>query len=165
MLIHIGSLSTWYLAELTLLVGAEFVRRTGGTFVVLTHELDFVRDLSDRLDVQPVLESVDYGRVPEWVAMADAGLALVRPDYAKRASAPTKVGEYLACGLTVAATAGVEDLDDQFRGSGVAVTVAPSDGAVRIVDRVLETLAESHYDLRSGLRELMALYGSFGVEA
>ena len=28
-LIHIGSLSTWYLAELTLLVGAEFVRRTG----------------------------------------------------------------------------------------------------------------------------------------
>ena len=176
-LIHIGSLSTWYLAELTLLVGAEFVRRTGGTFVVLTHELDYVRDLSDRLDVQPVLESVDYGRVPEWVAMADAGLALVRPDYAKRASAPTKVGEYLACGLTVAATAGVGDLDDQFRGSAVAVTVAPSDGAARIVDRVLETLkvpgrvaearalAESHYDLRSGLRELTALYGALGVEA
>ena len=145
--------------------------------MVLTHELDYVRDLSGRLDVQPVLESVDYGRVPEWVAMADAGLALVRPDYAKRASAPTKVGEYLACGLTVAATAGVGDLDDQFRGSGVAVTVAPSDGAAGIVDRVLETLevpgraaearalAESHYDLRSGLRELTVLYGALGVEA
>ena len=105
------------------------------------------------------------------------GLELVRPDYAKRASAPTKVGEYLACGLTVAATAGVGDLDDQFRGSAVAVTVAPSDGAARIVDRVLETLkvpervaearalAESHYDLRSGLRELTALYGDLGVEA
>ena len=174
-LIHTGTLSTWYLAELTLLVGDEFVRRTGGSFVVLTPELDYVRNLCDRLGVQPVLESVEHGLVPEWLAMADAGLALVRPGYAKRASAPTKVGEYLACGLTVAATAGVGDLDDQFRGSGVAVTVAPSDGAARIVDQLIEmlkmpsrgaearALAESHYDLQSGLRELTTLYGALGV--
>ena len=174
-LIHIGTLSTWYLAELTLLVGDEFVRRTGGSFVVLTRELDYVRNLCDRLGVQPVLESVEYGRVPEWLAMADSGLALVRPDYAKRASAPTKVAEYLACGLTVTATAGVGDLDDQFRGSAVAVTVTPADGATGIADKVIETLnvpgrvaearalAESIYDLRSGLRELTTLYGGLGV--
>lgn len=174
-LIYIGSLSTWYLAELTLLVGDAFVRRTGGSFVVLTRELDYVRNLCDRLGVQPILESVEYGRVPEWLAMADSGLALVSPDNAKRASAPTKVGEYLACGLTVAATAGVGDLDDQFRDSSVAVTVAPSDGAARIADKVIETLkvpgrraearalAESHYDLQSGLRELATLYNALGV--
>ena len=176
-LIYIGSLSTWYLAELTLLVGDEFVRRTGGSFVVLTRELDYVRNLSDQLGVQPVLASVEYGRIPEWLAMADSGLALVRPDSAKRASAPTKVGEYLACGLSVAATAGVGDLDDQFRGSRVAVTVDPSDGAARIADKLIETLkvpgraaearalAETHYDLRSALRELTRLYGSFGLGA
>ena len=175
-LIHIGTLSTWYLAELTLLAGKEFVRRTGGSFVVLTRELDYVRNLCDRLQVQPVLQSVEYARVPEWLAMADSGLALVRPGYAKRASAPTKVGEYLACGLTVVATAGVGDLDDQFRGSDVAVTVHPSDGAAHIADEVIETLkvpgrvaearalAESHYDLGSGLRELATLYGALGVE-
>ena len=174
-LIHIGALSTWYLAELTLRVGDEFVGRTGGSFVVLTRELDYVRKLCDRLGVQPVLESVEYGRVPEWLAMADSGLALVRPDNAKRASAPTKVAEYLACGLSVVATAGVGDLDDQFRGSDVAVTVTPAHGANRIADKVIETLkvpgrvaearalAESHYDLRSGLRELTTLYGALGV--
>ena len=170
-LIHIGTLSTWYLAELTLRVGDEFVRRTGGSFVVLTRELDYVRNLCDQLGVQPTIESVEYGRVPEWLAMADSGLALVRPDYAKRASAPTKVAEYLACGLTVVATAGVGDLDDQFRGSGVAVTVKPEDEAARIADKVIETLqvpgrraeARALADLHAGLRELTTLYGALGM--
>ena len=63
-LIYIGSLSTWYLAELTLRVGGDFVRRTGGSFVVLTREVEFVRALSEGLGVRPVIASVEYDRVP-----------------------------------------------------------------------------------------------------
>ena len=175
-IIYIGSLSTWYLAELTLRVGGEFVRRTGGSFVVLTQEVEYVRDLGERLDVHPLVDSVEYGRVPDWIAMADVGLALVRPDHAKRASAPTKVGEYLACGLAVAATAGVGDLNDHFEGSDVAITVSPSEEPERIVDRVLEALettdrvakaralAETHYDLQTAVEGFAALYRSLGVE-
>ncbi len=108
--------------------------------------------------------------------MADVGLALVRPDHAKRASAPTKVGEYLACGLAVAATEGVGDLKDHFEGSDVAITVAPSDEPGRIVDRILETLettdrvakaralAEKHYDLETAVTGFAAVYRSLGVE-
>ena len=175
-IIYIGSLSTWYLAELTLRVGGEFVRRTGGSFVVLTQEVEYVRDLAERLDVHPLVESVEYGRVPDWIAMADVGLALVRPDHAKRASAPTKVGEYLACGLAVAATAGVGDLNDHFEGSDVAITISPSEEPERIVDRVLEALetadrvakaralAQTHYDLKTAVEGFAALYRSLGVE-
>ena len=175
-IIYIGSLSTWYLAELTLRVGGEFVRRTGGSFVVLTREVEYVQGLAERLDVHPLVESVEYGRVSDWIAMADVGLALVRPDHAKRASAPTKVGEYLACGLAVAATAGVGDLSDHFEGSGVAITVSPSQEPERIVDRVLEALettdrvakaralAETHYDLQTAVEGFAALYRSLGVE-
>ena len=38
---------------------------------------------------------------------------------------------------------------------------------LKVPGRVAEAraLAESHYDLRSGLRELTALYGALGVEA
>ena len=175
-LIYIGSLSTWYLAELTLRVGGDFVRRTGGSFVVLTREVEFVRALSEGLGVRPVIESVAYDRVPSWVAMADVGLALVRPGYAKRASAPTKVGEYLACGLAVMATAGVGDLDDHFEGSEVAMTVPASEEPEGIVDRILAALdvpqrvakarllAEANYDLRSGIHGLAALYEGLGAE-
>ena len=53
-MIYIGSLSTWYLAELTLRVGGEFVRRTEGSFVVLTQEVEYVRDLAERVEVHPL---------------------------------------------------------------------------------------------------------------
>lgn len=176
-MIHTGSLSTWYLAELTLQVGGEFVRRTGGSFVVLTHEVDFVRALADRLGVRPLIETAPYDRVPDWVAMADVGLALVRPELSMAARSPTKVGEYLACGLAVAATTGVGDLDRQFRASDVAITVPAEEEPGRIVDRVLavlevpdrvakaRALAEAHYDLRSGVERFAALYGELGVVA
>jgi glycosyltransferase involved in cell wall biosynthesis len=49
--------------------------------------------------------------VPRWLAEADAGLAIIRPSYARRAMSPTKVAEYLAAGLPVVATAGIGDLD------------------------------------------------------
>ena len=175
-ILYIGSLSTWYLAELTLRVGGAFVRRTGGSFVVLTQEVEYVRDLADKLGVDPRVETVEYGRVPDWIRMADAGLALVRPDHAKRASAPTKVGEYLACGLAVAATAGVGDLNDHFQGSDVALTVSPSEEPEKIVDGILaamgttdrvakaRALAEAHYDLAAAVGKFAELYRSLGVE-
>jgi glycosyltransferase involved in cell wall biosynthesis len=109
--------------------------------------------------------------------MADVGLALVRQDPAKRASAPTKVGEYLACGLAVAATEGVGDLNDHFRNSDIAITVAPSDPPGHIVDRILEALktpdrvaqaralAEREYDLETGVEGFAAVYRALLAES
>ena len=138
--------------------------------------IDAVCDNHVVKEAAPRVESVEYDRVPDWIATADVGLALVRPDHAKRASAPTKVGEYLACGLAVAATAGVGDLNDHFEGSDVAITVSPSEEPGRIVDRILvalgatdrvakaRALAKTHYDLQAAVGSFAALYRSLGVE-
>ena len=87
-----------------------------------------------------------------------------------------KWGEYLACGLAVAATEGVGDLNDHFQGSDVAITIAPSDEPSRIVDRILEALkttdrvakaralAERQYDLQTAVGSLAAVYRTLGVE-
>jgi glycosyltransferase involved in cell wall biosynthesis len=57
------------------------------------------------------------------VAAADVGLSFIKPTYSKQASSPTKIAEYLACGLPVVANAGVGDLDAQIAGSDVGVLV------------------------------------------
>ena len=66
--------------------------------------------------------------VPRYLAAADVGLALARPGFARRATSPTKVAEYLAAGLPVIATAGIGDLN-RLEQAGVGVLLPRFDRA------------------------------------
>ncbi|MEZ4415143.1 MAG: glycosyltransferase [Gemmatimonadota bacterium] len=174
LLVHAGTVSGWYLGKETLAVGAAF-ERMGGQFLLLTRERSEAQALAHHAGQSVRVESASRAEMPEWLAMADAGLALVRPTPAKRASAPTRVGEYLAAGLAVAATSGVGDLELQFQGSAAArVFPVPPDPegiarwlleTARRPDRADEArdLARRHFALPDGLRTLAALYRSMGV--
>jgi glycosyltransferase involved in cell wall biosynthesis len=75
------------------------------------------------------VRAVRPAEVAAHAAAADVGLCFVEPTYAKLASSPTKVAEYLACGLPVVATAGVGDLDAQIAAARVGVLVRDHDRA------------------------------------
>lgn len=174
-IIHIGTLSGWYLGEQTFKVGKAFVRRTGGEFVVMTREVELAQDLAGRVGVAPRILSAPYDEVPQWLAASDVGLSLVRPGFAKTASAPTKVGEYLACGLAVVSTRGVGDLDAHFEGSPVACTMSPDEDPDRVVEWIERTLAladragsaralaKRYYDLEAGIEAYARVYRGLGV--
>jgi glycosyltransferase involved in cell wall biosynthesis len=66
--------------------------------------------------------------VPRYLAAADVGLALARPGFARRATSPTKVAEYLAAGMPVIATTGIGDLD-RLEQAGVGVLLPRFDPA------------------------------------
>lgn len=169
LLVYVGSLSTWYMGDLTLQVARAWVERSGGRFLVLTRERELAEDLGRRHGVEVMVRTAAHGEVPGWIGAADAGLSLVRPVPSKRASAPTKVGEYLACGLAVAATA-VGDLDAQLAGSDVAFTLRPEEDPMAITERLLTAarrpgrtqrardLAEHHFGLDAGVAAYAALY-------
>jgi glycosyltransferase involved in cell wall biosynthesis len=175
LVIYAGSLTTWYLPELIVATGAAFAQQTGGTFVMLTRELDSARSLTRHLATQPVIRAVPFDEMPAWLSCADAGLAFVRAVPSKRASAPTKIGEYLAAGLAVAATAGVGDLDAQLTDSDVAFTTAadsdPSELAARLARAAAQpgrserarALARRHYGLEEGIDMYARLYEALGV--
>lgn len=56
--------------------------------------------------------SVKPERVPDEIACLDIALSFIRPGYAKIASCPTKLGEYLAVGVPVVCNSGIGDVDD-----------------------------------------------------
>lgn len=62
--------------------------------------------------------------LPRLLAASDAGVSLVLPSCSKRASSPTKVGEYLATGLPVLSSAGIGDGDALLAGNRVGVVVS-----------------------------------------
>ncbi len=170
-IVHSGALSTWYLAPYTFQVGAEFARRSGGTFVVLTRELEFAHSLNEKLRAGALVRSLEHSEMPHWLGAFDAGLAVVRPNRAKRGSMPVKLGEYLACGLAVAATGSVGDVAEHLSGSPVALpfdpaSESPSEIAIRLLKAaahpnratVARALAERLYSLERAVEAYAALY-------
>lgn len=173
--VHIGTLGGWYRGEDTFLLAGACLERMGGQFVVLTEQIELARELSRKTGVSATLLSVRHGDVPLWLSASDLGLALVRPGFAKTASSPTKVGEYLASGMAVVGTAGVGDLTAQFEGSAVARAIHPGESpaavaawaetAIRRTHRQTEArrIAGDYYDLEKGIDVLAGFYEELGV--
>jgi glycosyltransferase involved in cell wall biosynthesis len=175
-IVHSGALSSWYLAEYTFQVGWEFAKRSGGTFLVLTHETEFARSMNARLGAGAIIRSVEHSDMPRWLGACDAGLAIVRPDPAKQGSSPVKLGEYLACGLAAAVTHVYGDVAEDLAGSRTGLAFDPTTespavvaawllGAAAIPDRaaVSRALAERLYPLTDGVRAYSDLYAELGV--
>jgi len=62
-------------------------------------------------------EHIFAGRVPpaevsKYLAAGDAGLSFVKSGYAALSRSPTKIPEYLACGVPIIANSGVGDVDE-----------------------------------------------------
>lgn len=170
--IHTGTLTGWYDGRLTMAAGKAFVERTGGSFVVLTRDVEAARRHAAEVGVDPIIRTVEFQEVPRWLQASDAGLALPRTSASKDASFPTKVGEYLACGLAVLATpvGDVADLaDDAVLGlldearldEGVSWLLRAATAPDRA--RRARVLAEERLSVERGADALEAAYRRLGV--
>jgi glycosyltransferase involved in cell wall biosynthesis len=110
--------------------------------------------------------------VPAYLACADAGICFLRKVASKRASSPTKHGEYLASGLAVVADSWTGDSPRYHHERPWVAVPDFHEGDYRLaahrLRRLLETpaltrvearaLAEREFDLRSGVERYDALY-------
>ncbi|GMV08168.1 MAG: hypothetical protein AMXMBFR53_44430 [Gemmatimonadota bacterium] len=173
-LLHIGTLTGWYDGRLTMEVGRAWTESTGGSFVVLTRQTEEARRLAREAGVDALVRYVEPAEIPRWLQAGDAGLALPRVSPSKDASFPTKIAEYLACGLAVLATpiGDVPDYADDgslrlFGGrDDVKDAVAWLASAARDPERGARAraVAEARLGVESGADVLERVYRSLGVE-
>lgn len=106
-LLYLGSIGTWYMsAEMARLYLAFRKHVPKARLLVVSREQpDEMRQVLREagLEHELVHMSAKRDEVPRVVRCAHAALCFVRPSFSKRGSAPTKLGELLACGLPVAA--------------------------------------------------------------
>lgn len=123
-IVHLGALGGLYLVnEIADLVAAAR-KRNPATFALFLTQSD--PKLIEPLLADRGLTQNDYfiGRadpadVEGYLLASDVGLSIVKASFATLSRSPTKIPEYLACGLPIIANAGVGDVDKLINGTQV----------------------------------------------
>jgi glycosyltransferase involved in cell wall biosynthesis len=76
-----------------------------------------------------LVRAVPHAEVPRWIGGARAGVFFIRDCRSKRASCPTKLAEFLACGVPVVTGTGVGDVEGILRETGTGVVAGGSSAA------------------------------------
>ena len=125
---HVGALGGLYLTE-EIVDFLQAARSSDPTifalFLIQNDSKQIVRLLLERGFSQDdyFVGSVDPRDVPAYLRASDVGLSFVKSGYATQSRSPTKIPEYLACGLPIIANSGVGDVDSLIDRTGVGVLI------------------------------------------
>ncbi len=118
------------------------------------------------------LTSATHAEVPQQMSRMDAGIFFIKPVFSKQASAPTKLAEFLGCGIPCLGNAGVGDMAEVLEGEQVGVAIRSFDAVSRSValQQLLQlvansdtsarcvTAAQKYFSLDEGVRSYDKIY-------
>jgi len=168
--VYTGSVSTWYMLEEML----DFFRCSltfipNAHLLFITHESQVVQASILKKKINPdffTIISVEHALIPRYLSTAKAGLAFYKPGYSRKACCPTKLGEYLACGIPVIINSGIGDSDKIIEEEGIGVVIKEFTGEeyLKGIKRLLWLLRQK--DLKPRCRKVTEKYFSLeqGVE-
>ena len=125
---YVGSAGTWYLFDEVAACFAQLLRlRPDARFLVVNRgEHAYIHErlaAAGVPDEAVELTSVTHAQVPRQMALMDAGVFFIKPVFSKQASAPTKLAEFLGCGIPCLGNAGVGDMAEVLEGEDVGVVL------------------------------------------
>lgn len=124
--VYVGSFGGWYMTEEMADFFGTAKEQDNSTFaLILTQSNPAIiagllktRGFSEN---DYLIKKVLPGEIPAYLSAADNAISFIKACYSKQASSPTKIAEYLACGLPIISNSGVGDLDALFEGEKVGV--------------------------------------------
>lgn len=149
---YVGTVGTWYLFdEVVACVAALLRQRPDAKFLVVNRgEHDHIRHGLALVGVPESaveITSASHAEVPALIARMDAGIFFIKPAFSKQASAPTKLAEFLGCGVPCLGNTGVGDMAEVLRENRVGVAIDQFDAA----------------SLNAGMRQLIELVADPGT--
>ena len=175
---YVGGAGTWYLFDeaLTVFRAVREERPDARLLIVNRSEHAFIRNRLRAKAIPPdavELLSADHREVPDLMRRMDAGIVLIKPVYSKTASAPTKLAEFLGCGVPCLVNSGVGDMEAIIANHRVGFVMHEfSDKACADAVRALLALAgepgiaarcveaaRRHFSLDEGVTSYAGIYG------
>ena len=141
---YVGSVAGWYLFDETLsLFKAIRHRRPDARLLIVNRsEHDLIRAAVKRAGIDSSaleLIAANHEDVPGHIARMHVGAAVIKPCYSAIARAPTKLAEYLGCGVPCVSNDGGGDTRSivEDNGVGIALTDFSESSLIREADRLL----------------------------
>jgi len=150
---YVGSVGTWYLIDEMLRSFRVLEDELPGArlLIVNRNEHALVNDRIQALGIDPLTVDIiaaEHVEVPALIGRMSAAMAVIAPSYSKIASAPTKLAEYLGCGVPCLGNICVGDMEAILEGRQVGVALP----------------GFSDEQLRHGVRRLVALTREPGLQ-
>lgn len=147
---YVGSAGTWYLFEHVVSCYAQLRQTTPDARLLIINrgEHDYIRRCF--MDAGVSLDGVDlmaatHDEIPGLIARMDAGIFFIKPVFSKQASAPTKLAEFLGCGVPCLSNAGVGDMAEVLERERVGIALADFDAAtLRIALERVQALVQDN---------------------
>lgn len=164
-LLYLGSWGSWYLTAEMLRFFRLLKEKVPAVFLVLTPDTELVPN-------QPGVIAIEVNRqeLPTYLKLANASVFFIQPTFSKKGSAATKMGELLAMNIPIITNTGWGDVDQIIpsTGSGQLAMNFSNDELKRIIDNLmaesimtnLRQVAESYFDLNSGIKKYEKIYSS-----
>lgn len=178
---HIGAVGTWYLLDEMVRAFAALRRhRPDARWLIVNRgEHEAIVAALERHGVPAAaveLTQANPADMPALIERMHAGMAIIKPAFSKIASAPTKLAEYLGCGVPCLGNAGVGDVQAILDGREVGITLhALDDDALSAATLELIDLAEEGgiaarcrqaalnlFSLDGGVADYRRVYSSLG---
>jgi glycosyltransferase involved in cell wall biosynthesis len=143
---YVGSVGTWYrIDEMLRCFRIATEEEPGARLLIVNRsEHSAIRDRLTALSIDPAtvdIVAADHADVAALIGRMSAAMAIITPSYSKIASAPTKLAEYLGCGVPCLGNVDVGDMEAVLEDNLVGVALP----------------GFSDEELREGVRRLIAL--------
>jgi glycosyltransferase involved in cell wall biosynthesis len=179
----VGTLSNWYLRDETLAFLAWLCRTPRTSVLMVTREdHDRIRADARRAGVPDdrlTVTEASFDEMPRLIQRMDVGVFFIRPCFSKRASAATKLAEFLGTGVPVVINDGIGDSGEIVRSNEVGVVLpdtspAAFERAAAALDHLLADAgvrgrcragAERLFSLSDGAARYAALYRQLSQQA
>ncbi len=174
---YVGSAGSWYMFdEVARTVRMLFEIQPDARFhVVNKGDHEFIRSclIGHGVDLERVaICAVPFSEVASEVARMDAGIFFYKPDWSKKATSPTRLGEFLACGKPVLANCDVGDVAENLgeTKTGIAISTFDNETLRSAIGSLLDLTAEpgismrcrdaatARFSLKRGVRDYSAIY-------
>ncbi len=123
---------------------------------------------------QVELRTAEYSEVPQLMSQMDANILFIKPVFATLATAPTKFGEFLACGIPCLSNSGAGDMGKILNEEDVGVVIdefsSPEleKAVVKLIKLIEEsqiqtrciTVASKYFSLNEGVNKYNEIYNS-----
>lgn len=171
---YVGTATGWYDFDRTLRALVEIGKRMDYRFIIFNGgQHEFIKKKLSEYSIpfeKVTLEKVPFDEMPSRLSEMDIALFYIYPFFSKRASAATKLGEFLSSGIPVITNAGVGDHEYYINNYGVGqiidFDILKEYDFSQIIKQLcsLETakkcrlLAEKYFTLEKGVKDYKKLY-------